>query len=200
MDQIIKQSFRYQVYEQLDPTAKANGLSRVNKVIIVMIFVAVIVAILETESTVRDLSPGLFIYAEWLFAALFSVEYIFRVYAAGEREEYRGFTGRIRYIFSYWSIIDLLAILPIILTFGSYNGFLLRLFRILRLLRLARIGRFTRLSMRLLKRCAQGHMNSRLACVQQYFYCYFPEPVYIFWRDHLNLTILAAFHERCGGA
>lgn len=37
-----------------------------------------------------------------------------------------------------------MAILPVILTFGSYNGFLLRLFRILRLLRLARIGKFTK--------------------------------------------------------
>ena len=143
MDQIIKNSFRYQVYEQLDPTAKTNGLSVLNKIIIAIIFLAVIVAILETESTIRSLSPSLFIYAEWFFAVLFSVEYFLRVYAAGEREEFRGVKGRVRYIFSIWSIIDLLAILPFILTLGTYNGFLLRLFRILRLLRLARIGRFT---------------------------------------------------------
>ena len=136
-------TLRHSLYELLDPTARPSGLSWLNRLIIFLILAASLVAVLETEETIRSLLPSFFSYAEWFFTVIFSIEFMLRVYIAGERPEYSGFRGRVRYIFSIWSIIDLLAILPFILTLGAYNGFLLRLIRILRLLRLARIGRFT---------------------------------------------------------
>ncbi|MCG6659926.1 potassium channel family protein [Halomonas campisalis] len=76
---------------------------------------------------------------------LFILEYLLRLYAVGEDPRYRGIGGRIRYVFSIWALIDLIAILPFFLGFLTHsNAFLLRLLRILRILRLSRLGRFSR--------------------------------------------------------
>ena len=52
----------------------------------------------------------------------------------------RGFTSAHT---SGWAIVDLLAILPFILTGGAYNSFIIRLLKLLRLLRVAKVGRFS---------------------------------------------------------
>ncbi|HIF10367.1 MAG TPA: hypothetical protein EYQ81_11415 [Sneathiellales bacterium] len=46
-------------------------------------------------------------------------------------------------MFSLAAMIDLLAILPFLLSFGLQDAFLLRMFRLLRLLTLAKLGRYS---------------------------------------------------------
>ncbi|MBZ5487281.1 potassium channel family protein [Halomonas aquamarina] len=136
---------RARLYQQLAPEAREQiGLSVVNRIICALILLASLTAILETEPTLRDRTPGLFMALETLFVALFTVEYGLRLYAVGEDPRYRGLKGRIRYIFSFWALVDLIAILPYFLGFLSHNNaFLLRLLRLARMLRLARLGRFS---------------------------------------------------------
>lgn len=70
---------------------------------------------------------------------LFSVEYLLRIYNANRR---------LAFVFGFWGIIDLIAVLPFYLSFAPG----LRSVRILRLLRLVRIlklGRFSRALQRL---------------------------------------------------
>ncbi len=137
--------WRATLYRHLEPRAKeGGGLSRVNRLIASVIVVAALFAILETEEALRVQGGTLFIVAEVIFVVIFSIEYLARLYAAGEDVRYRGVIGRIRYLFSFWAIIDLLAILPFFLTAGAHNAFLLRLFRLLRLLRLSKLGRFSK--------------------------------------------------------
>lgn len=135
-------SLREVLHRQLEPGAWGKGLSPVNRFIACLIVIAAIVAILETEVTVRSLSPGFFLYAEIFFITIFSIEYIGRFIAAGEHEKYAGFAGRIRYLFTKWSIIDLVAILPFILTLGGVNLVVVRLLKFLRLVRVLRLGPF----------------------------------------------------------
>ncbi|WP_231566380.1 potassium channel family protein [Litchfieldella xinjiangensis] len=119
-------------------------MSPVNQAVSILILLASFIAILETEPTVRSLAPGLFPLLEAFFVTVFIFEYLLRLYAVGEDTRYRGIAGRLRYIFSFWSLIDLIAILPFFLGFLAYNNaFLLRLLRLLRMLRLARLGRFS---------------------------------------------------------
>jgi len=108
-----------------------------------LIILAAVVAILETEETLRGAMPEVFWIAELFIVMVFSIEYLARVYAAGEDPRYSGFRGRLRFITSWWAIVDLLAILPFILTGGAYNSFIIRLLKLLRLLRVARVGRFS---------------------------------------------------------
>lgn len=137
-------SFRTILYSQLEPSArKTSGLSRLNIGIACLILLASFLAILETEETVRTQAETVFYITEVIIVSLFLVEYLARVYVAGEDSKYSGVLGRLKYIFSFWAIIDLLAILPFFLSFVPYNGLMLRLIRLLRLLRLARLGRYS---------------------------------------------------------
>ncbi|WP_189472246.1 potassium channel family protein [Litchfieldella qijiaojingensis] len=116
-----------------------------NKLVCVLILAASFIAIVETEPTIRDAYPLTFGGLEAFFVAVFSIEYLARLYAAGEDPRYSGIVGRVRYVFTWWALVDLIAILPFFLGFIAHNNaFLLRLFRILRLLRLSRLGRFSR--------------------------------------------------------
>lgn len=136
---------RATLYRQLAPETRLKiGLSATNRIICVLILLASLTAILETEPTLRALSPHLFPTLEAIFVGIFIVEYLLRLYAIGEDPRYRGVTGRLRYICSFWALVDLLAILPYFLGFMVQdNAFLLRLLRLARMLRLARLGRFS---------------------------------------------------------
>jgi voltage-gated potassium channel len=138
------QRLRNWLYEKLDPQAHPESLTPANKVIAVIILMSAIVAILETEVTIRELTPRTFFLLEAGFIALFSVEYGARFIAAGANPQYRGVRGHVRYFFSRWSLIDLIALLPFILTLGGVNLILVRLFKFLRLVRLLRLGPFGR--------------------------------------------------------
>lgn len=82
-------------------------------------------------------------YVELIVVTVFMIEYGLRFIAVGCDEAYAGFTGRLKYVFSFWSVIDLLAIIPFFLTGLTDNTFLLRLLRLLRILRLAKLGRYS---------------------------------------------------------
>lgn len=132
------------LYEQLDAAGWARpGMSPVNRLVAGAITLAVLMAVLETEGELRAANAKLFENADLVFGLLFSVEYSLRLWAAGENPRYRGVGGRIRYALSPFALIDLLAILPFLLTVGLQDAFLLRIFRLLRLFSLARLGRYS---------------------------------------------------------
>ena len=86
--------------------------------------------------TLPDLSPGerrFFEIAEVLIVAVFTVEYVLRIVTAPKP---------IGYIFSFWGIIDLLAVLPFYLSLGV-DLRAVRVLRLLRLVRLLKLARYT---------------------------------------------------------
>ena len=74
---------------------------------------------------------------ELTFISIFNFEYILR-YLVAERKT--------KFVFSFWGIIDLLAILPFYLvSLGfTYNFIMLRAFRLLRLVRILKLGRYSK--------------------------------------------------------
>mgnify|MGYP000335846276 FL=1 len=74
---------------------------------------------------------------ELTFISIFTFEYILR-YLVAERKT--------KFVFSFWGIIDLLAILPFYLVnLGfTYNFIMLRAFRLLRLVRILKLGRYSK--------------------------------------------------------
>lgn len=132
------------LFLQLEAKAwPGTGLSPVNKVIATAIVLAVTVAVLETEPEYRAWASDLFYAANLLFGILFGVEYLARLWVAGEDPRYAGFRGRVRYAASMVALIDLIALMPFFLSAGLQNAFLLRMVRLLRLLSLARFGRYS---------------------------------------------------------
>lgn len=94
-----------------------------------LILASAVAFVLETESAF-DKYASYFIYLDWIFLTLFSVEYIIRVYTAPDRKEF---------IFSFFGIVDLLAILPALMLIPGF-----RVLRVLRFLRIFRIFKATR--------------------------------------------------------
>lgn len=133
---------RKAVYRQLEPTAYRGGLSPTNKVLIVLIVIAVVEAVLGTEPTITAGRERILNDMEFSIGIIFLIEYIARAWVAVENPRYERYRfPRLRYLISPMAIIDLLAVVPALFAFGGAPSLVLRFFRVLRMLRLAKLGR-----------------------------------------------------------
>ena len=131
------------LYRQLAVAAwDGRGISPVNTFVIILILANLAIQVLHTEPVLRDAAGHLFEQLDWIMVLIFTFEYLLRVWVAGENPRYAGLTGRVRYVFGFFSIIDLVAIVPAYVTVGTVNSSSLRALRLLRVLRFARFGAF----------------------------------------------------------
>ena len=128
------------IYLQLFNEKK--NLSFSQKLIFSIIIFSFIIIIIESEPTIKSKNPQLFFNTNLTLSYIFLIEYLLRLFTCGYSKKYQGLAGRIKYIFSFWTLIDLLAILPLFIS-GVNETFLLRLFRLIRLFSLIRIGRYS---------------------------------------------------------
>lgn len=105
-------------------------------VLLIAILLSVLVVMCESVSSIRNAHGELLFAAEWFFTLLFTFEYGVRIVCARRP---------MRYIFSFYGIVDLLAILPTYLNALSvFEGSQrLAVIRALRLLRAFRIFKLT---------------------------------------------------------
>ncbi|MCK7597003.1 ion transporter [Microbulbifer sp. CAU 1566] len=78
----------------------------------------------------------LFYALEWFFTGLFTIEYLLRIYCARDRRAY---------VFSFYGIVDLMAILPSYLALiftGATYLMVIRLLRVLRIFRVLKLVRY----------------------------------------------------------
>jgi voltage-gated potassium channel len=139
-------SLRLRAYRQLEPTAwPRKGLSPTNWLLAVLIIIAVINAVIETEPTISRGRERLFDNLEVTIASIFLVEYLGRIWTVVENPRFAGYRfPRLRYAVSPIAIIDLAAILPAFFAFGGASSLILRFFRVFRMIRLAKLGRASR--------------------------------------------------------
>ena len=118
------------VFEADTPAGKAFDV-----VLLIVILLSVVMVMLESIQKVNREYRELFRIAEWVITVLFTLEYILRVWLTKKS---------LRYIFSFYGIIDLLAILPsfVGLFFTGAHGLIT--IRTLRVLRIFRIFKATR--------------------------------------------------------
>ncbi|MEO8445235.1 MAG: ion transporter [Gammaproteobacteria bacterium] len=102
--------------------------------LLVVIVASLIVVMLESVESMNGRVGLTFSALEWLFTALFTLEYIARL-ACVERP--------LRYALSFFGIVDLLAVMPLYLAFAFPELHALVDVRILRLLRVFRILKLT---------------------------------------------------------
>ncbi len=119
-----------------------NRLSRYFSIFIqALILLSVVTFSIETIPDLKPQTRAILQSIEWFSVIVFSLEYVFRIYVADSKP---------KFIFSFYGIIDLLAILPFYLSFGIDLRSLralrfLRLFRILKLVRYNKaMNHFTR--------------------------------------------------------
>lgn len=133
---------RDRVYASLFGSGPATGLTVTQKASVVLILVSVAVAIVGTEPLVMAAAGPLLSRLEVGFVAAFSLEYLLRIWSVGANPRYSGIRGRIRYILSFYALIDLLAIVPFLFGLGA-QSLLVRLLRLFRLLALSKLIRYS---------------------------------------------------------
>ena len=140
------QALRLKAYRQLEPGAwPRKGLSPVNTFLVVLILIAVVHAVIETEPVIVAGRELLLDGFELVIGIIFLIEYVARVWVAVDNPRFASARfPRLRYMVTPIAIIDLLAVLPALFAFGGAPSLMLRFFRVLRMLRLAKLGRTSR--------------------------------------------------------
>jgi len=127
------QGWRRRAFEIIFESDSAQGRA-FDKVIVAAILVSVAVVIVDSVPAFRSRHRDAFDVAEWFFTALFTLEYLARVLSV-ERP--------LRYMRSFFGIVDLLSVLPTYLAFFLPETHALIDVRVLRLLRIFRIFKLT---------------------------------------------------------
>lgn len=110
--------------------AETSEGKRFDVILLWVILFSVVVVLLESVNFIREGNELIFIIIEWIITILFTVEYAVRIYCVGRP---------LKYIFSFYGIIDLLAILPTFIGIFFPVAHPLMVIRMMRLLRVFRI-------------------------------------------------------------
>ena len=134
---------KHRVHTLLHPELGNTHWDRaLNAFIILLILLNVVAVMLETIPSIYEPNKAFFYYFDIISVAIFSIEYILRVWSCVHDARFRHpVYGRLRYMVTLGAIIDLLAILPFYL--HVFVGLDLRILRILRLFRFLRLFRLT---------------------------------------------------------
>ena len=131
MKKQLKKKLHTIIFKTNTPAGKAFDVA-----LLIAILVSVGVVILESVETFSISYTKAFIYTEWAFTFLFTIEYILRIIISNKKR---------KYIFSFFGIIDFLSILPAYLSLvftGMHTLVILRSFRLLRVFRIFKLARF----------------------------------------------------------
>ncbi len=105
-------------------------------VLLIAILASVAIVMLDSVLYMRLQYGTLFLYAEWFFTILFTIEYALRLFSA---------PNRFRYAFSFFGIVDLLSVLPSYLSLifaGTQYLIVIRILRILRVFRVLKLKNY----------------------------------------------------------
>jgi len=98
--------------------------------LLVAILLSVAVVMLDSVAEISKVHGRAFAIAEWGFTILFSLEYLLRLYCSPRP---------LRYAFSFFGLVDLLAVLPTYISIVFPPGRFLLTIRVLRVLRVFRV-------------------------------------------------------------
>ncbi len=139
---------RRRVFELLESSTDGDRASRlVDLALIGLILASVVAVIVESIPSVEAAHGEALYWFEAVTVAIFTIEYLLRVWSAVEADELggRGLAVRLRYMCSPSALIDLLAILPFyVLMFWPAGQLDLRFLRCVRLLRVLKLTRYSR--------------------------------------------------------
>ena len=133
------------VHLLLDPRQRGTIWQKmINSFIISLILLNTLAVILETVDYIYQPNRIFFEKFDLFSIIIFTIEYLLRIWSYDQNPVYgKGIKGRLAYVFSPASIIDLLAILPFYLPlFISFDLRFIRILRLFRLTRFFKLGRY----------------------------------------------------------
>ena len=138
-------TFRQKLYAVVWPSDHGGRLhDYFDTFIMVWVVVSVTAVILESVVSIHYLLNLEFIILDTIAVAVFTVEYLLRIYTVVESPDHKHpLFGRLKYAKSGSAIVDLLAVLPFFLEALLHHLFDLRFLRVFRLLRLLKLTKYT---------------------------------------------------------
>ena len=129
---LVREKIHEIIFEADTPMGKLFDV-----VLLVLIAASVLVVMLESVNYINARYADLFFTLEWIFTIIFTIEYLIGSYS---------FYRPLKYVLSFFGIIDLLAILPAYLSFfviaGTHSLMVIRAFRLIRIFRIFKLGHF----------------------------------------------------------
>ncbi|WP_277372422.1 ion transporter [Pseudomonas sp. AA-38] len=124
-----QQSWRQRLYIIIFETS-TPAAQRFDNWLLVTILASLVVVMLDSVERFHSQHAELFSTLEWFFTALFAIEYGLRLYCSPKP---------MRYAFSFFGLVDLLAVLPAILALVFADAQYLMIVRAIRMIRIFRV-------------------------------------------------------------
>ncbi|MFN3405471.1 MAG: ion transporter [Cytophagaceae bacterium] len=140
-------NLKRKVFTILESNNHRDGMSRfLNSFLVTLIIVNILAVILETVESIHKEYENFFNILELISVCIFTIEYLFRLWVCDYIFVFRRKRfSRLSYMLSPMAIVDLLAILPFLLSI--FTAIDLRYISALRLVRLLRIFKLSRYSL-----------------------------------------------------
>jgi voltage-gated potassium channel len=119
------------IFESETPAGRAFDLTLIGAIV-----ASVGAVILESEPAIKAQYGTELYFLEWFFTILFLCEYFLRIYAIQKP---------MRYVFSFYGLIDLASCLPTLLSYafpGAQSLLVIRSLRLLRIFRILKLGTY----------------------------------------------------------
>lgn len=119
------------IFESDTPAGKSFDVA-----LLIAILLSILLVSIESVESINQQYGNWIKVGEWVFTALFSLEYILRIYCAPHRW---------KYIISFYGLIDLVSILPSFVSIfikGSQYALMIRALRLLRVFRVLKLTHF----------------------------------------------------------
>lgn len=132
------------IYHLLNDSGKPGDAPWLLDIFLVtLISLNIAAVILESVEALRLKFEMAFLYFEIFSVAVFTVEYLLRLWTANEDPRYKKrLVGNLRFAITPMAIIDLLAFLPFYFPFWGVDTRFLRMLRLFRIFRLFKIARY----------------------------------------------------------
>ncbi|MDC0403888.1 ion transporter [Porticoccaceae bacterium] len=129
-------TLREKIYHVIFGTDSKAG-RRFDLLLIYAILFSVAAVMLDSVAAVNQRFGRELLFAEWLFTAIFTLEYVARIYSSPKPW---------RYVFSFYGVVDFLSILPTYLSLlfpEATYWMVVRLLRVLRIFRVLKLARYS---------------------------------------------------------
>ncbi len=131
----------YEVIEVAHPNDVLSKVCDIFLMTLILLNVAFIIA--ETFDLPRQIATFSHVF-EYISVTVFLIEYVVRVWTADlKHTQLSPARARLKYMRSPMAVIDLVSLLPSLITFLSGNFIVLRLLKLVRLLRVFKVNRYT---------------------------------------------------------
>jgi len=133
------------VYQVLEVGAAVDLASKVfDWFILSLIALNVTAVVVETVEPIYQRAPSLFKWFETVSVAIFTIEYVLRVWSCTESKKHRSpVCGRLRFALTPMALVDLFAVLPFYLPFLGVDLRFIRAVRLVRVFRVFKVARYS---------------------------------------------------------